>query len=718
MSALTDSEWPAARLGEALLAFMPAARAPTAAPPSMPAAVAPDDAATHRWVETRARQLGLEALAFDTTHAELFTVLPAAGTALLRLPGSEPTFLVLLGGNRRRLVVLGADYVTRTVTREAVRARFCQEAEAQLGAEIDGLLRQGDVLHDSEQLRASLLAERLRQVRVEAGWLVRLSPQGALRPRIRQAGLGGALAGFLLAHLASHGAWILAWLTIGEDALQGRFDSGWLLAGGMLLLTFAALRVAADWLQGLLSLRVGMLLRQRLFEGALALDPQAARGEGVGQFLGRIFEAQAVEALAVSGGLSATTAVLELLTALVILAWGGDAWELAGLLLLFMAICSGLAARHLQARWRWTDKRRAITHDLIERMAGHRTRLVQEDSRHWHDQEDQALAAYSAESRRFDSTMVWLAVLPRAWLVAAALGLGWEFSSGASTHSLAIIIAAILMAFESFRNLVQGVPALAGAVTAWKEVAPLLRAAAVEPAGAAGHVVAAGHTGGHDAAPSTPRSANAAPSQVEAQQVEAQGVDFRTQTHGRLVLRDLSLNIATGDRVLLEGPSGGGKSTLATLLAGLRRPDQGVLLLNGLDLATLGEVAWRRHVALAAQFHENHVVSETFAFNLLMGRGWPPTRNDLELADTICREIGLGGLLDRMPSGLDQQVGESGWQLSHGEKSRLYLARALLQDAELVVLDESFAALDPDSLRESLKCVLKRAPSLLVVAHP
>ena len=84
----------------------------------------------------------------------------------------------------------------------------------------------------------------------------------------------------------------------------------------------------------------------------------------------------------------------------------------------------------------------------------------------------------------------------------------------------------------------------------------------------------------------------------------------------------------------------------------------------------------------------------------------------------ICRDLGLGPLLDRMPGGLMQMVGETGWQLSHGEQSRLFIARALLQRAELIVLDESFAALDPETLSLSLKCVLARAPTLVVIAHP
>ena len=84
----------------------------------------------------------------------------------------------------------------------------------------------------------------------------------------------------------------------------------------------------------------------------------------------------------------------------------------------------------------------------------------------------------------------------------------------------------------------------------------------------------------------------------------------------------------------------------------------------------------------------------------------------------VCRELGLGPLIDRMPSGLLQIVGETGWQLSHGEKSRLFMARALLQDADIVILDESFAALDPETLQQAMDCALKRADTLVLVAHP
>lgn len=70
-----------------------------------------------------------------------------------------------------------------------------------------------------------------------------------------------------------------------------------------------------------------------------------------------------------------------------------------------------------------------------------------------------------------------------------------------------------------------------------------------------------------------------------------------------------------------------------------------------------------------------------------------------------------------MPGGLDQMVGETG-QLSQGERNRVFLARALLQNADVVLLDESLAALDPETLRQCQRCLFRRAKTLLMVAHP
>jgi ATP-binding cassette subfamily B protein len=199
--------------------------------------------------------------------------------------------------------------------------------------------------------------------------------------------------------------------------------------------------------------------------------------------------------------------------------------------------------------------------------------------------------------------------------------------------------------------------------------------------------------------------------------LEGHDLVFRYGERSEAVLQGCDIRLHVGDHAL-QGVSGGGKSTLVGVLSGLRQVQSGLLLLRGLDRATLGAQTWRQRVAVAPQFHDNHVVSGTFAFNLLMGRRWPPKAEDLQDAETLCWELGLGELIDRMPGGLLQMVGETGWQLSHGKQSRLFMARALLQRADIVILDESFAALDPANLQRALRCVPERARTLLVIAHP
>jgi ATP-binding cassette subfamily B protein len=463
----------------------------------------------------------------------------------------------------------------------------------------------------------------------------------------------------------------------------------------------------STWLQGVVSIGVAALLKRRLLYGALRLTPEEIRTQGVGQFLGRVLESEAVEAMALSGGFSALISVIELLAALFVLSWGSAGGLLCVLLGAWTLLMSYFGYHFYMRRRTWTAARLHMTHDLIERMVGHRTRMAQESHAHWHDGEDEELERYLQVSKNVDqSELRLIAVAPRGWLIVALLGLAPAFAHGAnSPEQLAIAIGGILIAFRAFKRVATSLWQLEDAAISWKQVAPLFHAAARrEPIGIP--------------LLRSAREAQREPKTDGFNLVEAQDLTFRYQDRGEPVLRKCSFAIRRQDRILLEGHSGDGKSTLASLLIGMRTPQSGLLLLDGLDWQTLGTDGWRRRVVSAPQFHENHVLTETFAFNLLMGRGWPPTQKDMGEAEEICRELGLGDLLDRMPAGLLQLVGETGWQLSHGERSRLYIARALLQRASMIILDESFAALDPETLRRSLQCVLKRAPALMVIAHP
>jgi ATP-binding cassette subfamily B protein len=269
--------------------------------------------------------------------------------------------------------------------------------------------------------------------------------------------------------------------------------------------------------------------------------------------------------------------------------------------------------------------------------------------------------------------------------------------NGAITKS-AMLVGAVLLAYNAFSQLVWSFSELAAMAVSWRSVSGLFKAAARPSL--------------NGALVETP-SATGAPTVLEADRVT-----FRYRSQGPPVLEDCSVAVRPGDRVLLEGPSGGGKTTLASILSGLRQPESGLLLSGGLDKATLGESGWSDRVVSVPQFHENHILTESLAFNVLLGQTWPPPASDLRRADDVCRRLGLGDLLDRMPNGLMQMVGEGGWQLSHGEKSRIFMARALLQNSDLLILDESFGALDPENMNLCLEYTLEQANALMVIAHP
>jgi ATP-binding cassette subfamily B protein len=523
---------------------------------------------------------------------------------------------------------------------------------------------------------------------------------------LRQAHLPRRLLGLLWAYAMQYLCWLLAWWLVGQGALQGRLDPAWLVAWGLLLLTLIPLRLWSTWMQGRCAIGIGGLLKPRLLAGALRLAPEEMRHQGAGQLLGRVFESEAVEALALSGGVLALLALIELSLAVLVLDAGAGGGLQVGLLLGWLGLAGGLGWCSLWQRRDWTAARLTMTHALVERLVGHRTRLAQEAPRSWHTAEDQELAAYLTLSRRLDRSMALLtAFLPRGWLLVGVLGLAPALVAGQSTSAaVAIGVGGTLLAYEACKKLATSLGHLAGAGLAWQQVAPLF-AAATRPQVATAPAYAVPPDGHLDGTAAQPL-------------LQAHDLVFRHRGRSAPVVQGCSLHIRTGERLLVEGPSGGGKSTLVSLLTGLRQPESGLLLLHGLDMQTRGAAGWRRWVVAAPQFHDNHVFTATFAFNLLMGRRWPPHPDDLVAAEVLCRALDLGPLLERMPAGLLQMVGETGWQLSHGERSRLYIARALLQGAALIILDESFAALDPETLHGVQQCVLERAPTLLVIAHP
>jgi len=729
---LSQISWPVERLGELLEILARKSRLSSqpkniSQPPDS-LLDSGDEQALSQWVDNAAGYLDLEAEPISVQYADLNLLLRSGGPAVLRITGYPSNnlnsqrinvaFLALVSAKRNKARLLCPDLKVRTVKSSYIEILISSTLESGLGAMVDEVLNDARIPPElTAHARRAILHDQLGPIRIEAGWILRLPAGVKLTNQFREQNLYRPIWIMIGMYILQQLLSIASWFVIGRGIFQGHFEFGWILGWAILLLFTIPVALIVSDAQSELSISAGAIFKQRLLQGTLRLEPEEIRHQGLGQFLDRVMQSEAVELLALSGGFISILSFIELGLALFILTRVPDSLLIALSLIAWIFITLYLLWRYARESQVWANAYRDMTNDLVESMVGHRTRLIQEDQKHWHDKEDQTLENYLRLSENLDRVgMQITAVVSRGWVIVGLSGLALIFvTANPAPQTLAIGLGGVLFAAQGLGKLTGGAQSLSNLAVAWQQVGPLFEAASrkrqlpdlnyVPPARGVG-------PGSENIQLATAQSAKQQPLML------ARDLFFRYRATGRPVLDGCTLQVYPGDRILLEGPSGGGKTSLGSVLTGLRQPESGSLLLWGYDSKILGNEEWRRRVVMAPQFQENHVFSETFAFNLLMGRRWPPTQEDLAEAQIICEELGLGNLLERMPSGFQQMLGESGWQLSHGERSRLFIARALLQQADLIILDESFGALDPENLSRAMKCVLERAQSVIVIAHP
>ena len=191
--------------------------------------------------------------------------------------------------------------------------------------------------------------------------------------------------------------------------------------------------------------------------------------------------------------------------------------------------------------------------------------------------------------------------------------------------------------------------------------------------------------------------------------------DVSTLDHrgGTQVLHDISLRAEPGQMIALVGSSGAGKSTIAQLLSRLYDVDGGAVRLNGVDVRDSTTRSIQDTVGLVTQ--DGHLFHDTIRANLLLAR---PQAEEDELWDALERAR-LHSVIEQLPDGLDTVVGERGYRLSGGERQRLTIARLLLKQPRVVILDEATASLDSTSeaaVQEALTEALD-GRTALVIAH-
>ncbi|WP_378951667.1 thiol reductant ABC exporter subunit CydD [Pelosinus sp. sgz500959] len=202
-------------------------------------------------------------------------------------------------------------------------------------------------------------------------------------------------------------------------------------------------------------------------------------------------------------------------------------------------------------------------------------------------------------------------------------------------------------------------------------------------------------------------------SKQEKLDIVIENIHFAYDGGTRPALRGISLEIKSGQQVALVGASGSGKSTLASLLLNFITPDQGEIYINGISLSKINQADWLAHVAFVPQ--SPHLFYRSVADNIRLGREEASLAEVMEAA----RHAGAHEFIMDLPEGYDTVIGEGGQGLSGGQGKRLAIARAFLQDAPFLVLDEATAGLDPrnEAIIDEALQRLKIGRTVLIIAH-
>jgi ATP-binding cassette subfamily B protein len=685
---LASACWPDERLRDLVETLLRRSDLPIVAS-RIPAEGRANDIPRLAWLTSAPVAMGLETTLESPSWAELTDVLHRRGPCLVLANRGRPVQLaVLRERNRCRLLCPDGTELSASVDDVVTWLVSTSNAGAKLAPLFNGLT-------DGPRKVARLLAtERMAG---DDCLVVEYALDAAHTVAAQVAQLSGwrSLVYYAVTALGAAFALGLATWSLGSAAVDGRVNLGRIVAWTVLSLTMVVLKYMSANSLGTFSLAMAAVVKKRLLEGAFFIEHERIRKLGIGALLARLNEASIIE----RGGVDEAVGVLFPMGVL-----AGAAYAFANgaypvsmcaalaltcvLLIVVVTVMQTSFAESYAARL-------GLTESLVDKLLGHRTRINQENPALHHEGEDDELADYVRKAARQDTLATILSSYGRVWFFFGSMVVLFAFVQAISPTQILFTAGGILLSESALAEL----GGIASRVTAWRSAW-----------GSVGDLVRAGRTRERPQRDATVEVSDSSLPTV----VSVSSVAFRYSDAGRTILTNATLGVQQGDRLLLEGPSGGGKTTFLKLLAGEIRPTGGTILVNGVDFHSVSEAEWRQRVASAPQFHENYIFSNTFLFNIDPHAFGPVVRAE---GEKICAELGLDTLVAKMPSGTAQLLGETGWQLSHGERSRVFIARALLQGADVLVFDESFGALDPFTLRLAIDCVRAHAKTLIVVAH-
>ena len=692
--------WPLERLSEAVNALIQKSGLIPEPLPEFDTPKTWDNNSLDQWFEDLTFKSGLESTSVESKYSQIEDMIMNAGPAIIRVFDKEkqPYFFAILKGGWKRISIIAPDYKVIKLDVEIIKNLICSNLEKPEKESIEKLLNKTELPNNQrESAYKAMLIQKLGNVSIDGCWLISLSPGADFLTWLSHIRIPRYFFSMLTCEFISNVMMIFSWFIIGKMIFQINYNLELFSIWALLLLSVIPFKLYSQWCQCQISMNTGTFFKQRLIFGAMHLKQDEIRNEGPGQFMGRLMESEAFESMAIDGSFDIIICIINFIISLYLL-YVGCGLKISFVLISWLVCCFAFCFINYYFTNTWVSHFRNMTNNMVERLAGYSTRLVQEKIDKWHDEEDIELNKYQQLSEKMDFiTLILNPGLTRGWMIVSIAFL--YLCKPQSIHHLLISLGGIIIAYQAFSLLISGFSSFVFLLCSWQQVKPLFNSAV--------------------------RYKKEIPQNNET-------IDLKKSIKPLIVMKDISysyikensfkleipdLTLLKGDRILLEGHSGEGKSTLASIISGQRSPDSGLIFLKGYESSQIGSINWRRHVVLSPQFHENYIFTGSFAFNLLMGKSWPPGQEDLKNAENICLKLGLGDLLEKMPQGFEQMMGETGWQLSHGEQSRVFIARALLQKPDLMIFDESFMPLDSNTFEIVLNCVLENDAGIIIVAH-
>jgi ATP-binding cassette, subfamily B, bacterial len=554
---LWENSWPVARAADAIqsLSFRVGLACKAMQAPQAPVEVMEGDAdASRAWVSALVQQCGLRGESKQASYSAMPELLGAGpsllqvnfekGARVLAIHGLEAALGGWIGeengarlGNGEIEIISPDGGVIRTTVAN-LRTALANELERKISEDVAPLFGELSIENNCRQeILRQVYEKRLGEERIAEVWKLDVPISAGITEHARRAGAWRHLAAFLATYGIEYGLWIVSWVLVGRWALEGRLDTGWLVAWALLLLTIIPIHMMSRWEQTKFAVSGAAVVMRQLLEGTFKLLPEEVRYGGVGQMIAQVLDSQALQSLALSGAITGLVAIFEITASAVLLATVAKSGVSALLLVIWAGLSAALAFAFHQRRHEWTDARLDMTGDLVERMVGHRTRVVQQERQFWHDGEDAELCSYVEKSKRMDRLgIIFVAVVPRGWLLVgiAAIAPGFIYATQ-STGILAAQLGAVMLAYGALQKLSLALADISGAEIAWEHSRDLLVAA--------DRTEAAGD-------PAIAVAANAAPS---GRLLEMRNVTYRYPRRNADAVQRAFVEIEPGDRILLHG---------------------------------------------------------------------------------------------------------------------------------------------------------------------